>query len=231
MSTKCLFWALKQAVGNPYQKLILVSLADIANEKRECWPSHQYLMERAECSRSSVIRHLKELEKKGLIAVRRRTDENGMKASNIYRLPDVSERHNDVSQRHKGSVTETQGGSVTETHNTPTLLDTPNDTPIPVPLFEVFYSAYPRKAKRGDAERAFKKLKATPEIVESLLADIAARIAQGAWDANGPDKQYIPYPASYLNGKGWEDDIIPRAGFSPAPDFSAIAQQAEEFHL
>ena len=114
MSSECLFWAVKTKVGHAHRKLILIALADIANEHRQCWPSHEYLAQVAECSRSSVIRQLKELEKAGLITMVQRTEKN-LKQSNIYTLlPNVSERHNDVSERHRGSVT--------VTHNT--LIDT-----------------------------------------------------------------------------------------------------------
>lgn len=115
MSTKCLFWALKAAVGNPYRKLILVTLADIANEKMECWPSHQYIADRAECDRRTVIRHLKDLEGSGFIGITHRSDSDGLKTSNVYTLRCVTESHLDVSQSHKGSVT--------ESHNT--ITDTP----------------------------------------------------------------------------------------------------------
>lgn len=115
MSSECLFWAVKTKVGHAHRKLILIALADIANEHRQCWPSHDYLAQIAECSRSSVIRQLKELENAGLLTMVQRTEKN-LKQSNIYTLhPDVSERHNDVSGRHRGSVT--------VTHNT--LIDTP----------------------------------------------------------------------------------------------------------
>ena len=115
MSSECLFWAVKTKVGHAHRKLILIALADIANEHRQCWPSHDYLAQIAECSRSSVIRQLKELENAGLITMIQRTEKN-LKQSNIYTLhPDVSERNIDVSERHRGSVT--------VTHNT--LIDTP----------------------------------------------------------------------------------------------------------
>lgn len=138
MSTKTLFKAIKAQVGNAHAKLILIALADIANEKGECWPSHAYLQSIAEVSRSTVIRHLKLLESMGLISIIRRADDNGMRSTSVYRLhqiPDVSERHNDVSERHKGGVTVTQGwchgdtGVVSQRHiDTP--IDTPNDTLI-----------------------------------------------------------------------------------------------------
>lgn len=116
MSTAALFQALKTQVGNPYQKLILVTLADIANEKGECWPSHRYISDRAECSRSTVIRHLKALEVAGLIAIRGRAGDNGLRSSSVYTVlnrplvstdvqPNPVNSH--VSERHKGCVTVT----------------------------------------------------------------------------------------------------------------------------
>ena len=114
MSAETLFWAVKAQVGNPQRKLILIALADIANEKRECWPSHQYLATIAECSRASVIRHLKELAACGLIKITHRGDGN-VKKSNLYALSpvksDVSQCNIDVSQCNKGSIT--------VQHNTP----------------------------------------------------------------------------------------------------------------
>lgn len=114
MSSKCLFSAVKARVGNSQQKLILIAMADICNEKNQCWPSHNYLSEVAECSRSSVIRHVAELERKGLIEIRNRSDK-GIKTSNIYTLTMCQSDTSDVSTCYKGSVT--------VTHNT--LIDTP----------------------------------------------------------------------------------------------------------
>lgn len=220
-----MFWALKQKVGNQTQKLILITLADIANEKRECWPSHQYISDRAECSRSSVIRHLAELEKKGLIITVRRVDEGGMKSSNIYQIPDVSDCNIDVSERHKGSVRVTQGGSVTVTHNTPTIFKPLNDTPTG---FDLFWDAYPKKVAKKAARRAWDKNNHPP--ADQLITDIHARIERGAWCV-GKGKAYIPNPATYLNGEGWEDEIIPRSDFNPEPDYSAIAREASELAI
>lgn len=114
MSSKCLFSAVKTRVGNSQQKLILIAMADIANEKNQCWPSHNYLSEAAECSRSSVIRHLSALEEKGLIKIENRS-EKGVKTSNLYTLTMCQPDTSDVSTCYKGSVT--------VTHNT--LIDTP----------------------------------------------------------------------------------------------------------
>ncbi len=70
--------------------------------------------------------------------------------------------------------------------------------------FERFYSAYPRKKGRQDAIKWFKRMKPNAEFVSMLIADVNKRTAT-EW--SGKDSQYLPYPATYLNGKRWEDAI------------------------
>lgn len=128
MSAECLFWAVKARIGNPQRKLILIALADIANEKRQCWPSHAYISTVAECSKSSVIRHLAFLESEGLISIQNRKDGDGKK-SNLYTVRPMC--HPDttlVSQRHHPSVT--------VTHNT--HIDTHIDTICNMGLSEIW---------------------------------------------------------------------------------------------
>jgi hypothetical protein len=59
------------------------------------------------------------------------------------------------------------------------------------------------------------------------MQDIVSRVEQGAW-CTDKGKQYIPNPSTYLNGKRWEDDIIPGPDFKPKTDYSAIARDFTE---
>lgn len=72
-------------VGNPLRKLILLKLADQANDDGECWPSYQRIADACECSRSTVKTHVRELEKAGLLRREFRRTE-GLNRSNIFRL-------------------------------------------------------------------------------------------------------------------------------------------------
>lgn len=72
-------------VGNPLRKLILLKLADQANDDGECWPSYQRIADACECSRSTVKTHVRELEKAGLLRREFRRAE-GLNRSNIFRL-------------------------------------------------------------------------------------------------------------------------------------------------
>lgn len=71
-------------------------------------------------------------------------------------------------------------------------------------LFERFYAAYPRKRSRKQAERAFAKLKPDESLVNRMIEAVNAKLASGEWS----DPQFIPYPATWLNGKCWEDDVL-----------------------
>ena len=66
----------------PTTKIILLVLADYADENGECFPSWTKIMQRASVkNRHTVARHLKILEEDGVITRERRFDN-----SNIYRL-------------------------------------------------------------------------------------------------------------------------------------------------
>ena len=54
------------------------------------------------------------------------------------------------------------------------------------------------------AGKAWGKLKSTPELLNTILADIGRRIKTGEWRRE--EKKYILYPARYLKGNRWEDE-------------------------
>lgn len=70
--------------------------------------------------------------------------------------------------------------------------------------FAEFWKAYPKKKNKGDAEKAWKKLKPTTDLANLLLQSI--QTAKNSDDWRKENGQFIPYPASWLNAKGWEDD-------------------------
>jgi DNA-binding transcriptional ArsR family regulator len=75
-------------VGNSLRKLVLIKLADNANDKGECWPSYQHIADQCECSRTAVRNHIDALEEMGLIKRENRVGVNNGKGntSNVYYL-------------------------------------------------------------------------------------------------------------------------------------------------
>lgn len=70
--------------------------------------------------------------------------------------------------------------------------------------FETFWKEYPKKKKKDEAYKAWKKIKKPVEMLSSILNALKWQKETTDWiKENG---QFIPYPASYLNGGGWKDE-------------------------
>ena len=70
--------------------------------------------------------------------------------------------------------------------------------------FDKFWSLYPKKKAKEAARKAWEKLKLTNALATMILADVEAKKRTQDWKKDGG--KYIPYPATYLNGKRWEDE-------------------------
>lgn len=69
--------------------------------------------------------------------------------------------------------------------------------------FDNFWKLYPRRVAKMDALRAWGKL--TDEQRETAINAVPAHVRY--WDACGTEKQYMPHPATWLNGHRFEDEI------------------------
>lgn len=77
--------------------------------------------------------------------------------------------------------------------------------------FERFWSSYPKKRNKGDAWKAWKSLKPDDALVSAILAAVERARESVQWRKD--EGQFIPYPASWLRARGWEDeehvDVVP----------------------
>jgi hypothetical protein len=71
------------------------------------------------------------------------------------------------------------------------------------PGFERFWEAYPRKQAKPAAAKAFARLRADDALLARILSAIAQQSASEQWQRDGG--QFIPMPATWLNGRRWED--------------------------
>ncbi|WP_051396123.1 helix-turn-helix domain-containing protein [Ignatzschineria larvae DSM 13226] len=122
MSMMLMVKAMRIKVGNPLRKLVLIKLADNANDLGECWPSHQHIADQCEISRRSVINHINALEEMGFLRKEYRA-KNNEKQSNLYYLT-LSEKAQ-VKEADKGgagdslpSAGDSLGGGAGDAHRT-----------------------------------------------------------------------------------------------------------------
>ena len=88
--------------------------------------------------------------------------------------------------------------------------ETINNESVPAParstvLFDRFWEAYPRHEAKKDALKAFEKINPDEGLLQRMLEAVAGWKGTDQWQENGG--QFIPYPATWLNGRRWEDDI------------------------
>ena len=86
MSVHVESWAWKQKVGSPIRKLILVKLAQNADDDGWSWWRQGRMAEECEVSRSTIQAHLSALRGMGLIQVIEQKRENGGRSANRYRV-------------------------------------------------------------------------------------------------------------------------------------------------
>lgn len=82
--------------------------------------------------------------------------------------------------------------------------------------FDRFWSAYPRKVAKPSAVRAFKAAKIENGSLEAVLAALEAQKRSPEWAKEGG--RFIPHPATWLNGRRWEDQRTEAAlppGYDP----------------
>lgn len=66
--------------------------------------------------------------------------------------------------------------------------------------FNEFWALYPKKKAKPEAKKAWKKIK-NPKIVMNSLREHIRN------DFYVKDKQFIPFPATFLNQERWSDEV------------------------
>ena len=72
MSIHAINAALEAECGSPVKKIVLLVLANYANEKNSCFPSKRRISRMGNISEASVKRAIKELREMGFIEIRER---------------------------------------------------------------------------------------------------------------------------------------------------------------
>lgn len=85
MSMRLMVQAMNCEVGNPARKLVLLKLADNANDDGICFPSYQYIADKCEMSKRSAISHIDDLIKMGFVSKKARKNKDGS-STNLYLL-------------------------------------------------------------------------------------------------------------------------------------------------
>lgn len=233
MSMDLMVKAMKTKVGNPLRKLVLVKLADNASDQGECWPSYQHIADQCEIDRSTVRKHIKQLEAQGLLRIENREGPKG-NSTNLYflNLWAVGQKSTLVGPESTGIGTQPTGGvgpeSTRTSHSSEPVKEPKTLCTSGVELaeaFEVFWKLYPNKKAKANARKAWDKLKPSTELRQTLMSALGSHRLSRDWTKD--DGQYVPMASTWLNGERWHDELAPATGktstFTNLPQHEANA--------
>lgn len=72
--------------------------------------------------------------------------------------------------------------------------------------FAAWYAAWPKKVAKGSAQRAYRAARRQHAVTAAELLDAVGPV-RARWDRAPGERTYIPYPATWLNGERWLDDL------------------------
>jgi hypothetical protein len=147
-------------------------------------------------------------------------------AESMLPAPPVQDADNIKETASTGQAPDKHGASTDNAPDEPglnltslTLNPSPNHAD-PASEFEQFWAEYPRKENKGQAEKAFPKARKLADL--DTLIDGARRLAK-----SGKERQYMPHPASWLNGKRWLDEPMPASTGPPQKQSKMGALRSE----
>jgi Helix-turn-helix domain len=115
MSWQATTWAMNQKVGNAGRKLLLLALANYADEKGFCWPSQGRLAVDTEASLDTIQRQTRKLVAEGFVSIERPPKRRGQWQNFNYRLnmPSPSAKPQNAARPPDGPDTQNVTGSPT----------------------------------------------------------------------------------------------------------------------
>jgi len=157
-----------------------------------------------------VQRHLTALDERGLITkVSRRQRSNGTLAGWTYRLH-INQPEGTPTTPLSGGVGESSerghGRPVKEGAPVPSQEPSVKNRQLEPSMnddWDEFWALYPRKTGKQAAEKAWKKLSGADK--QQASASLTRHIAY--WQNTETSAQFIPHPATWLNGRRWEDQL------------------------
>lgn len=163
---------------------------------------------------TAIRNAMEELKQAGWLRTERTTDKRGYNAGLAWFLTEPDLANPDLANPDLANPTLEKRGTLENN-----LIKKTTNQEIYTSDFENFYNVYPRKVGKQAALKAFAKA-----LTIASVDDILAGALRYGNDPNLPvDENFIPHPATWLNGGRWEDGPLPERKLSP--------EEREKFEL
>lgn len=211
-------WLLERKEVSHGAKLCYAKLCQYAGKDGICFPKQEKIANNIGLeSRRQSIRLIQELESYNLIF----TIKPGKKCVNRYKflyhpwmgdvtflshhnMPNIPKMsHHNIPKMSLPIEIESKEESIRESSTTTNT----NTRAHLKKSFENFWKEYPKKRSKGQAEKVWLKIMSGESPVEERTISQAVLRAKTSADWQKENGRYIPHPATWLNARGWEDEI------------------------
>lgn len=196
-----------------FAKLLYSDLTARCNRKGYCWPTNEQLAEDHRKNARTIVRTLRELESAGYIATEVIRDQKNMVVERRIWL-DANARagleflrkppDKNVTAPPDKNVMTPPDKNVKYIKENNININNPLTPTGESELFDEFWAAYPKHVAKKPARRAWDKLHADRDLLDALLTALEWQTRTEAWQRDGG--RYVPNPATWLNGRRWEDE-------------------------
>lgn len=128
--------------------------------------------------------------------------------------PTVGKSHSGKSR----TVSKTDNNSNTEENS-----NTDSDPVYKDSNFITFWNLYPKKTGKGDAWRAWQKLKIGSALSARIFESVREHINCRQWQKD--EGQYIPNPATFLNQRRFDDEVEQSSAKKVGNKYEALEKQ------
>lgn len=107
------------------------------------------------------------------------------------------------------SVSDANQEPITKNQEPSTNIDNTVDSKTELLGFDDFWNAYDKKVEKPAAEKSWKRIGPSQELIDQIL------IAAAVYVESTPEKTFRKNPSTWLNNKCWLDEVIVRAAAPP----------------
>lgn len=199
MSWEAIYYATKQSVGNSTDKLVLLMIANLADENGFAFPSYKYLAKTTEMSERSVQRSIGRLVDGGFLKKEQRFNDAGqtsngytvlMRGDNLTPTPRQSDTH---PPDNLSPYTDNNNLKYKQTRK---RANYPSD-------FNDFWDVYPKRPNDNKWNAFLKWKQATANVIS--IAELHTAANRFNRNSANTDPRFIPMCATWLSQRRYLD--------------------------
>ena len=202
---------------NANAKLLYGEIAALCNKHGICWATNSYFAKLYNTTNVTISRWIKVLKEKGYISIEIVYKDDGKTIDrrniSIVKTP-INKNDNGCSQECNEGINKNDNTPINKNvkENNTSMNNTSINTPYSPPKgeadfkdkFNLFWALYPRHDNKQKTIKWFEKNNPNDKLFKIMLDKIEQFKRTEQWQ----NKQFIPMPTTWLNGKRWEDEII-----------------------